>query len=190
MSADLVHPGHVNIIRKAAELGEVIVGLLTDKAIASYKRVPLMQWEQRVEVISSLKGVNDVVPQRTLDYRPNLLELRPDYVVHGDDWKSGVQAKVRQDVIETLAEWNGELIFVYLPELARYKKNFVNHNTYKKKKKIINLIKKNNIKIIDLHEEFFNKQKDPLIFFPLRTFGHYNLEGYERISKMIYNNIY
>ena len=112
MSADLVHPGHVNIIRKAAELGEVIVGLLTDKAIASYKRVPLMQWEQRVEVISSLKGVNDVVPQRTLDYRPNLLELRPDYVVHGDDWKSGVQAKVRQDVIETLAEWNGELIEV------------------------------------------------------------------------------
>ena len=71
-----------------------------------------MQWEQRVEVISSIKGVVNVVPQTTLDYRPNLLEMRPDYVVHGDDWKSGVQSKVRQDVIETLAEWNGELIEV------------------------------------------------------------------------------
>ena len=71
-----------------------------------------MQWEQRVEVISSIKGVVNVVPQTTLDYRPNLLEMRPDYVVHGDDWKSGVQSQVRQDVIETLAEWNGELIEV------------------------------------------------------------------------------
>ena len=112
MSADLIHPGHINILKKASELGDVIVGLLTDKAIASYKRVPFMQWEQRVEVISSIKGVSEVVPQTTLDYRPNLLEMRPDYVVHGDDWKSGVQSQVRQDVIETLAEWNGELIEV------------------------------------------------------------------------------
>ena len=112
MSADLIHPGHINILKKASELGDVIVGLLTDKAIASYKRVPFMQWEQRVEVISSIKGVVNVVPQTTLDYRPNLLEMRPDYVVHGDDWKSGVQSQVRQDVIETLAEWNGELIEV------------------------------------------------------------------------------
>ena len=112
MSADLIHPGHINILKKASELGDVIVGLLTDKAIASYKRVPFMQWEQRVEVISSIKGVVNVVPQTTLDYRPNLLEMRPDYVVHGDDWKSGVQSQVRQDDIETLAEWNGELIEV------------------------------------------------------------------------------
>jgi phosphoenolpyruvate phosphomutase len=112
MSADLIHPGHINILKKASELGDVIVGLLTDKAIASYKRVPFMQWVQRVEVISSIKGVSEVVPQTTLDYRPNLLEMRPDYVVHGDDWKSGVQSQVRQDVIETLAEWNGELIEV------------------------------------------------------------------------------
>lgn len=110
MSADLVHPGHINIVKKAAVLGDVIVGLLTDKAIASYKRVPFMEWNQRFEVISSLKGVTEVVAQHTLDYRPNLLEIKPDYVVHGDDWKSGVQAKVRQDVIDTLAEWNGKLI--------------------------------------------------------------------------------
>lgn len=112
MSADLVHPGHINIINKAVELGVVTVGLLTDKAIASYKRVPFMQWEQRAEVISSLKGVSRVIPQITLDYRPNLLELKPDYVVHGDDWRTGIQSKVRKDVINTLSEWNGELVEV------------------------------------------------------------------------------
>lgn len=112
MSADLVHPGHINILKKAAELGDVTVGLLTDKAIASYKRVPYMEWEQRAEVVGSLKGVVRVVPQHTLDYVPNLREYKPDFVVHGDDWQTGVQAKVRQSVIDVLAEWNGELIEV------------------------------------------------------------------------------
>jgi phosphoenolpyruvate phosphomutase len=110
MSADLVHPGHINIIKKAAELGDVTVGLLTDKAIASYKRVPFMQWEQRAEVITSLKGVMCVIPQKTLDYKPNLLKMKPDYVVHGDDWRTGIQAKVRKEVIDTLSVWGGELI--------------------------------------------------------------------------------
>jgi phosphoenolpyruvate phosphomutase len=72
MSADLVHPGHLNIIRKAAELGEVTIGLLTDKAIASYKRLPYMAFDQRQEVIQNIKGVSQVVPQETLDYVPNL----------------------------------------------------------------------------------------------------------------------
>lgn len=112
MSADLVHPGHINIINKAAELGELTVGLLTDKAIASYKRVPFMEWERRAEVVGALKGVSRVVPQHTLDYVPNLREYKPDYVVHGDDWREGVQAKVRQSVIEVLAEWGGELVEV------------------------------------------------------------------------------
>lgn len=90
MSADLVHPGHINILRRAAELGEVTVGLLTDKAIASYKRVPHMAFEQRAEVIGALKDVKRVVPQHTLDYVPNLRQYKPDIVVHGDDWRTGV----------------------------------------------------------------------------------------------------
>ncbi|MDX9742185.1 MAG: phosphoenolpyruvate mutase [Arcobacteraceae bacterium] len=110
MSADLVHPGHMNILKVAAELGEVTVGLLTDKAIASYKRVPYMTYEQRKVVIENIKGVVAVIPQNTLDYRPNLELVRPDIVVHGDDWKDGVQAKTRQQVIDTLALWGGELI--------------------------------------------------------------------------------
>lgn len=112
MSADLVHPGHINILKRAAELGEVTVGLLTDKAIASYKRVPHMAYEQRAEVIGALKGVTAVVPQHTLDYVPNLRQYKPDIVVHGDDWRTGVQAKTRQAVIDALAEWGGELVEV------------------------------------------------------------------------------
>ena len=110
MSADLVHPGHINIITEATKLGEVIIGLLTDKAIASYKRLPFMNYEQRKSVIENIKGVVSVIPQKTLDYRENLKLIKPDYVVHGDDWKEGVQRKTRQQVIETLNIWGGKLI--------------------------------------------------------------------------------
>lgn len=112
MSADLIHPGHINIIQQAAKLGDVVVGVLTDKAIASYKRLPYLNYEQRKTIVENLKGVSKVVPQHTLDYVPNLLELRPDFVVHGDDWKSGVQKPIRQRVIEVLAQWGGELVEV------------------------------------------------------------------------------
>ncbi|MCL5255763.1 MAG: phosphoenolpyruvate mutase [Gammaproteobacteria bacterium] len=124
MSADLVHPGHLNILREAQKYGEVVVGLLTDEAIASYKRIPHMEFEMRKEVIENLKGVSRVVPQHTLDYVPNLRELKPDYVVHGDDWKEGVQQKTRQAVIDVLAEWGGELIEVpYTPGISSSKLN-------------------------------------------------------------------
>lgn len=110
MAADIVHPGHINIIKEAAKLGEVTVGVLTDEAIESYKRTPYMSYDQRSAVVSALKGVKDVIPQKTLDYTDNLLMLKPDYVVHGTDWRKGVQAKTRQKVIDTLAEWGGHLV--------------------------------------------------------------------------------
>lgn len=112
MSADLIHPGHINILKRAGELGDVTVGLLTDAAIASYKRLPHMTYEQRRAVVENLKGVVKVIPQETLDYVPNLRSVRPDYVVHGDDWRTGVQKHTRQRVIEALAEWGGELVEV------------------------------------------------------------------------------
>ena len=111
MSADLLHPGHLNIINEARKIGgEIIVGLLTDKAIASYKRLPYMDFEQRKIVIENIKGVSKVIPQETLDYVPNLLKIKPDYVLHGDDWKTGVQASVRQRIVDTLAQWGGKVI--------------------------------------------------------------------------------
>ena len=110
MSADLIHPGHLNIIDAASKLGEVTVGVLTDEAIASYKRLPYLNYAQRSAIVASLKGVMTVIPQDTLDYVPNLLKLKPDFVVHGDDWKTGVQASVRQRVIDTIKTWGGELV--------------------------------------------------------------------------------
>lgn len=110
MSADIIHPGHLNIIKEAVKLGEVTVGVLTDAAIASYKRLPYMNYEQRAAVVAQLKGVARVIPQEQLDYIPNLKKLKPDFVVHGTDWRSGVQAKTRQGVIDTLATWGGKLV--------------------------------------------------------------------------------
>ncbi|RJP45004.1 phosphoenolpyruvate mutase [Candidatus Parcubacteria bacterium] len=110
MSADLIHPGHLNIIKEAEKLGEVTVGLLTDEAIASYKRLPFLTYDQRKQIVESIKGVAHVVPQLALDYTENLRSLKPDYVVHGDDWKVGAQAETRRKVIEVLREWGGELV--------------------------------------------------------------------------------
>ena len=114
MSADLLHPGHLNIIEKAREYagtdGEIIVGLLTDKAIASYKRLPYMNFEQRKKVVENIKGVSLVVPQETLDYVPNLEKIKPDFVLHGDDWKTGVQAQTRQRIVEIMNQWGGKVI--------------------------------------------------------------------------------
>lgn len=112
MSADLVHPGHLNVISTGRKLGRVIIGLLTDEAIASYKRVPYLSFEQRKIVVENIAGVSEVVPQPTLDYSTNLRLLKPDYVVHGDDWKTGVQQQTRQKVIDVLKEWGGELVEV------------------------------------------------------------------------------
>jgi phosphoenolpyruvate phosphomutase / 2-hydroxyethylphosphonate cytidylyltransferase len=112
MSADVLHPGHLNILKEAQKLGEVIVGLLTDEAIASYKRLPYMTYEQRKVVIENIKGVREVIPQTTLDYVPNLNLVRPSFVVHGDDWKEGVQRNTRQRVIDCLNEWGGKLVEV------------------------------------------------------------------------------
>ena len=110
LSADILHEGHINILKSASRYGDVIVGLLTDKAIASYKKIPHLSYKQREIVLKNVKYVKRVIPQNTLDYRPNLNLLKPKYVVHGDDWKSGIQKYTRSQVIKTLKKWNGRLI--------------------------------------------------------------------------------
>lgn len=112
MSADLVHPGHLNILSVAAKLGNVTVGVLTDSAIASYKRLPYMNFDQRSTVVENLKQVHSVMPQTTLDYTENLELLKPDFVVHGDDWVEGVQSQTRQNVVDVIAKWGGKVIDV------------------------------------------------------------------------------
>jgi len=110
LSADILHKGHINILKIARTYGEVTVGLLTDEAIASYKNIPYLDYEKRKIVLENIKYVKKVIPQRTLDYVDNLNLIKPDYVVHGDDWKTGVQKRTRTRVIKTLRKWSGKLI--------------------------------------------------------------------------------
>ena len=110
LSVDLLTPGHIKILKEALKYGNIIIGLLTNKAIASYKRLPYMTYEQRKEVIENFKGVTKVVPQETLSYKNNLLKYKPDYVIHGDDWKDGIQKNIRAEVIDTLKLYGGKLI--------------------------------------------------------------------------------
>lgn len=110
MAADIIHPGHINILKKAASLGRVVVGLFTDEAIRGYKPEPCMNYEQRKAVVESLKYVDEVTPQHTKDYADNLRRYRPDYMVHGTDWREGPLADVRQKAIDLMAEWGGEVV--------------------------------------------------------------------------------
>jgi len=110
MGADLIHTGHINIINTAAKLGNVVIGLLVDEALASYKRMPFLKYKQREKIVKNIVGVKKVIPQKTLDYVANLRKIKPDYVVHGNDWKQGVQKETRQRVIKTLKEWGGKLV--------------------------------------------------------------------------------
>jgi phosphoenolpyruvate mutase len=110
LSADILHEGHINILKIAFKLGDVYVGLLTDKAISSYKNIPYLDYNKRKVVLENIKFVKKVIPQKTLDYVENLNIIRPDFVVHGDDWKSGIQKMTRQRVIKTLKKWSGKLI--------------------------------------------------------------------------------
>lgn len=110
MSADLITPGHVSIIQEARTMGDVVIGLLLDSAIAGYQRLPYMRYEQRKVVLEAISGVKEVMPQETLDYVPNLLKIKPDYVLHRADWNTGVPRETRQRVIDTLKQWGGGLV--------------------------------------------------------------------------------
>ena len=110
LSADILHEGHINILKIASSYGDVVVGLLTDEAIASYKNIPYLNFRQRKVVLENLRYVKKVIPQKTLDYVDNLNIVRPNYVVHGDDWKTGIQKKTRDRVLKALKKWSGKLI--------------------------------------------------------------------------------
>ena len=110
VSADMIHSGHIAIIKKAAALGKLTVGVLSDEAVASYKRFPLMPFEERKALFENIAGVDHVVEQKTLSYKDILTELKPDYVVHGDDWKEGFQKPIRDEVTSLLATYGGQLV--------------------------------------------------------------------------------
>jgi phosphoenolpyruvate phosphomutase len=97
------------MINQAAQLGELTVGVLTDEVVASYKRYPLLSCNERMKIVSAIHGVSHVVQQNTMSYKEAILKYHPDYIVHGDDWRDGIQRPIRQEVIELLATYGGEL---------------------------------------------------------------------------------
>ena len=126
-SAEYIHSGHVAIINKARRLGRLIIGILSDEAVSSYKRYPLIPYEERKALFSNMAGVERVVEQKTLSYRENLEALKPDYVVHGDDWKEGFQLPIRQEVCEVLAEYGGKLVEYPYSNSPKYKELDAKH---------------------------------------------------------------
>ena len=110
MIADIMHPGLINIINEGAKYGDVIIGLYTDKAIATHKRLPYLTYEQRETVVRSIQGVSDVVPQDDWSYVPNLVKYKPDYIIHGDDWLQGPDKYIRDEVFKVMEAMGGKVI--------------------------------------------------------------------------------
>ena len=156
LAADILHEGHLNILKIASKYGKVIVGLLTDAAIIQYKNLPFFDYDQRFKIVSNLKFVDKVVPQDSWDYKEILNSIKPNFFVHGDDWKVGIQAKVRSEVIRALKKYNGKLIEPkYFKNISRnYKKEILQTGITpdQRKLKLKRLLKvKKIIRILESH---------------------------------------
>lgn len=110
LSVDTLHHGHINLINQGRKYGTIVVGLLTDKAIASTKRLPLLNYSQRKKILMSINGIGKIIQQNEWDYSPNLFKLKPDYMIHGDDWKVGRDKNLREKTILTLKKIGSKLI--------------------------------------------------------------------------------
>ena len=132
LAVDILHSGHLNIINRAKKYGKVVIGLLSDKAVAEYKNIPALGYEERYKIVKNLKNVHKIIKQDTWDYSKVLNSLKPDYFVHGDDWKKGIQKKTRQKVIRLLKKNKGKLIEIpYTKNISSssIKSDLINHLT-------------------------------------------------------------
>tara|TARA_B100000945_G_scaffold198899_1_gene159895 strand:- start:1205 stop:2497 length:1293 start_codon:yes stop_codon:yes gene_type:complete len=132
LAVDILHSGHLNIISKAKKYGKVVIGLLSDNAVAEYKNIPSLEYEERYKIVKNLKNVHKIIKQDTWDYSKILNSLKPDYFVHGDDWKKGIQKKTRQKVIRLLKKNKGKLIEIpYTKNISSssIKSDLINHLT-------------------------------------------------------------
>ena len=132
LAVDILHSGHLNIINRAKKYGKVVIGLLSDKAVAEYKNIPALGYEERYKIVKNLKNVHKIIKQDTWDYSKVLNSLKPDYFVHGDDWKKGIQKKTRQNVIRLLKKNKGKLIEIpYTKNISSssIKSDLINHLT-------------------------------------------------------------
>ena len=119
---DVIHEGHLNIVNQARKYGELIIGVLSDKAMIRYNRFPTISFEERLQLVRGIEGVSEVVIQDEVMYETILKKFKPDYVIHGDNWKKGPESAIRENVIQTLSQWGGELIEVPYTVNYRVKK--------------------------------------------------------------------
>lgn len=109
---DVIHEGHLNIIKNAQNYGQVIVGALSDEALIKYNKFPTISLEERVKLYESLEGVSRVIIQHDVMYDDIFATLKPDYIVHGDNWEEGVEASIKRHVEDSIQKYGGELIEV------------------------------------------------------------------------------
>ena len=132
LAVDILHSGHLNVIDKAKKYGKVVIGLLSDSAVAEYKNIPSLSYNERYRIVKSLKNVSKILKQDSWNYTKVLNSLKPDFFVHGDDWKTGIQKKTRQNVINLLKKNKGKLIEIpYTNNISSssIKSNLINHLT-------------------------------------------------------------
>ena len=125
IAADALNAGHINLLKKAKKMGEVMVGLFTDDAISQYKNLPHLNYKQRFDIISSIKYVDRVVEQNDPSYVKNLIKYKPDIILHGNNWKQLNSSKIKNDILKTLKKWRGKLIEVKYSISADKEKKFV-----------------------------------------------------------------
>ena len=156
LAVDILHSGHLNIINKAKKYGTVVIGLLSDNAVAEYKSVPSLEYKERYKIVENLKNVHKIIKQDTWDYTKILNSLKPDYFLHGDDWKKGVQKKTRQKVIKLLKKNKGKLIEIpYTKNISStsIKSDLINHLTPTSRVSILKRLidSKKIVRIIESH---------------------------------------
>ena len=110
MAADLLHHGHIRILKKSSHLGSVVVGLMTDKALKKYKGNPFLKFEYRKEILKEIKLISYIIPIHKLNFVDISRVIKPDYFVHGTDWRRGVQKNVRKEIMTCIKEWQGKVI--------------------------------------------------------------------------------
>ena len=156
LAVDILHSGHLNIINKAKKYGKVVIGLLSDNAVAEYKSIPSLDYKERYKIVENLKNVHKIIKQDTWDYTKILNSLKPDYFLHGDDWKKGVQKKTRQKVIKLLKKNKGKLIEIpYTKNISStsIKSDLINHLTPTSRVSILKRLidSKKIVRIIESH---------------------------------------
>ena len=119
---DVIHSGHLNIIREAQKYGELIIGILSDAAMIRFNRFPTVSFEERVKMVENLDGVSSVIKQEDVMYDEVIRDIKPDFVIHGDNWLSGPTNAIRRNVEKCLAEYGGQIIdipYTYNEEVKR-----------------------------------------------------------------------